>query len=425
MLSLTAPSRRLVNRIHRIGLPCFVVLLNFHLLRGADGPPLSDPNYTGPSAPTVDLPSIVLPLSKPFAHPGLLQSQSNIDFIRARLAAREEPWTSALQAMLADPYCAPTYRALVIPEIDPHGSSAGYLMKDSSAAYGNALLWCITGKREYAEKAIELLNANSYTLRAILPGRKDQSKITAGFTAGKFALAAELLAHYKQPDGSTANWKPEDIARCKAMLTMIFYPLIENFKPEFNGNWDAAMVSSMLCIGVFCDDHEKFNRALNYYLRGEGHGSISHYIHRNGQTQESARDQTHTQLGLGSLAAACEIAWKQGIDLYAVAENRLAAGIEYTAKYGLGYEVETVDEIPISAHGRGRYMPIFEVAYQHYAIEKGLPMPYTKQVLEKQRPEGMDLIVLQAWGTLTNYRGPATGRAQIPQTTAPAPSLVK
>lgn len=385
------------------------------------GLPLGDPNYTGPSAPTVVLPDLSLPETTPFVHPGLLQSQADIDFIRARLAAGEEPWTSALKAMIADPYCDKNRKLKIIPVITMGTNSTGYLMFDSSAAYGDALLWCITGDKAYADKAIETLNAGSSTLKAIVdPKNNDGQKMLAGFTGGKYASAAELLAHYKQPDGSTANWAPEDVEKCRQMLKTVFYPPIENFKPEFNGNWDAAMFNTMMCIGVFCDDHAMFNRAVDYYLHGKGHGSISHYIYASGQSQETVRDQNHVQLGLSALASACEIAWKQGLDLYGMADNRLAVGYEYTAKYNLGNEVETVNGIPASKGGRGNFWPIYEIAYQHYAIEKGMPMPFTKEVLEmvKHRPEGLCLITLPAWGTLTAYRGPAIEavKAEPPKT---------
>jgi hypothetical protein len=366
-----------------------------------------DPNYTGPSAPTEVLPDLDLPADKPFAHPGILHSQASLDFVRARLAAREEPWTSALAAMRASEFCQLDYKPKIIPVINPHDNGVGYLMKDASAAYGHALLWSLTGDPAHADKAIEILDASGSKLKEIALGRNDQGKLTAGFVGGKFASAAELMAHYRQPDGSTSGWSKESIARFRQMLLAVFYPRLEGFKPTFNGNWDACMIASMMAIGVFCDDHAKFNHALDYYLHGEGHGSLTHYVHAHGQNQESGRDQVHGQMGLGSLAAACEIAKNQGIDLYAAANNRLAAGYEHMAKFLAGHDVEIIGDVPISPHGRDRFMPIFELAYQHYVIEKKLDLPFLREAAEKHRPEGNDLIVLQSWGTLTNYRGPA------------------
>ena len=56
---------------------------------------------------------------------------------------------------------------------------------------------------------------------------------------------------------------------------------------------------------------------------------MTHYIiNEEGQCQESGRDQQHTQLGLGCLAEACEVGWRQGVDLYGAADNRLLRGYE-------------------------------------------------------------------------------------------------
>ncbi|WP_304384538.1 GH92 family glycosyl hydrolase, partial [Phocaeicola sartorii] len=44
----------------------------------------------------------------------------------------------------------------------------------------------------------------------------------------------------------------------------------------------------------------------------------------------------------------------------------------------------------ISDKGRGRYMPVFEMVYNHFVIRKGMQMPYTEKVLQQIRPEGYD-----------------------------------
>ncbi len=95
----------------------------------------------------------------------------------------------------------------------------------------------------------------------------------------------------------------------------------------------------------------------------------------------------------------CEIAYKQGTDLYGVLENRLLRGFEYTAKYNLGY-----DDVPfktwkdvtgkygnwteISPDERGVLRPVYEMPYNHYVNRKGLSMPYTKEVIDRISPEG-------------------------------------
>ena len=50
-------------------------------------------------------------------------------------------------------------------------------------------------------------------------------------------------------------------------------------------------------------------------------------------------NSTSPMLGLGAVSAICELAWKQGNDLYSAYENRALLGYEYTVKYNLGYDV--------------------------------------------------------------------------------------
>jgi len=115
--------------------------------------------------------------------------------------------------------------------------------------------------------------------------------------------------------------------------------------------------------------------------------------------------------------AVCQIAWNQGIDIYSAYDNRLLKGLEYTARFNLGNDVPYDGKGVISQKGRGQFAFIWELPYQHYVIEKGLEMPYTKQIIESNsvktgfakapgayRPEG-DFIVGINWGTFTMYKG--------------------
>ena len=158
-----------------------------------------------------------------------------------------------------------------------------------------------------------------------------------------------------------------------------------------------------------------------FYLYGNDNGTISHYIDGDtGQCQESGRDQQHTVLGLGAVSAICELAWKQGNDLYSAYENRALLGYEYTVKYNLGYdvpfkympeltgkynwyEIDEVDKKEVASgqrpeSRRGKFAPVYERVYNHYATRLGLGMPYVKEVLEtKVRPENAGTDIAH-WG---------------------------
>ena len=341
-----------------------------------------------------------------FVHPGMLHTKADLDNIKSRIQSGQEPWKSAWQQLqnseLAD-------LSIVRPHAISHVSRGSYavpsngdkeLMNDGDAAYTMALQWYLTGDKKFAQKSIEILNAWSYALDSVTHSDKE---LIIGITGIKFLNAAEIIKYtYK-------GWAQKDQNAFGKMILEKWYPVIQNFKPRSNGNWDAAIGQTMLCIGIFLDRQDIFDRAYNHLSKGQTNGAINFYFSETGQCQESGRDQGHTQLGMAYLTNACEIAWNQGRDLYSAYDNRLLKGYEYTAKYMLGEDVPYVQyttfyggkvfENEISSQGRGRYSPIYERVYRHYHVRKGLEMPYTLRVIEKTRSEMVNQDHIP-WSTL-------------------------
>lgn len=342
-----------------------------------------------------------------FEHPGMLHSKADLDNLKSRIESSREPWKSAWQQLQNSPQGdLSTVRPHAISHVSrgPYGVPGNGdidLYNDGCAVYTMALQWYVTGNRKYAQKAIEILNAWSHRLDSVTHGDKE---LVIGVAGIKYLNAAEIIKHtYK-------GWEQKDRKAFEKMILEKWYPVIKNFMPGYNGNWDAAIGQTMMCIGVFLDRQDIFDRAYNHLLKGETNGAINNYFSETGQCQESGRDQGHTQMGLGYLACACEIAWNQGYDLYSAYDNRLMKGYEYTARYMLGEDVPYVQYVTfyggkvfgekISDQGRGRYSPIYERAYHHYHGRKGLDMPYTKKVIGKTRSE-MVSPAFMPWSTVT------------------------
>ena len=290
------------------------------------------------------------------------------------------------------------------PSNDPNVGSSDF-SRDGIAAYAHALQWWMTGKKDHASKAIEIIKAGSVTLESI--GGHDAG-LLVGIAELSYCNAAELIRH------SDAGWPAEDQEQFEQMLRKVFYPVIKEFYPSANGNWDAAMIQTMLAMGVFLEDRAMFDQAATYFRQGEGNGAIENYFNEFGECQESGRDQNHTQMGLGFLGCACEIAWKQGVDLYSSADNRLALGFEYTAKFNLGNDVryEPYESFEgryhykkISTISRGRFAPIYERIVHHYHDRMGMDMKYCREVADKRRPEKLSTTHMP-WGTLMFYGVP-------------------
>jgi len=343
----------------------------------------------------------------PFVHPGMMQTGADLEFMKQKIIAGEQPWKDAfnrLSESVSLEFQPKPFTHVIRGSYGRPSIGGSELSSSADAAYKHALMWYITGNKAYARKAIEIINAWSSVLWDF---DFNDAKVLAGWTGNIFCNAAEILRY------SDSGWEKNDIENFKRMLLTAYYPMIKNFFPEANGNWDAALINTMICIGVFCDDHDIFDRAVNHLLRGNGNGGITKYFYPSGQCQENTRDMGHTQLGMRYFAEACQVAWNQGIDLYGAAGNRLALGYEYTARYMLGEEVPVYGII--SALGRGRFSDIYEVVFQHYRYIKGLDMPYTARAIESTR-------TISSVALITSYKGPLTNS---PMTTSGTPVASK
>ncbi|QDT05049.1 Alginate lyase [Rubripirellula lacrimiformis] len=340
-------------------------------------------------------------------HPGLLHSRPELNFIQQKIQTGQQPWKSAwdqLQsAEVASLDYSPSPTAGVVRGVrnNPNIGSSD-MSRDAAAAYAHALQWSLTQNAAHAKKAIEILNAWADTLESV---SGHDAKLLVGMDGVAFCNAAELIRH------TSTQWRAEDQKTFERMLRQVFYPVIKDFFPTANGNWDASMIQTMIAMGIYLDDHAMFDRAADYFLQGSGNGAIENYLNEWGQCQESGRDQSHVQMGLGFLACACEMAWKQGVDLYAAADNRLAMGFEYTAKYNLGDDVpyqryrsvgDRYDYPAISSKGRGRFRPIYQRVVHHYHDRMGMDMPSSLRVADQERPEGSHRQHM-SWGTLTSF----------------------
>jgi hypothetical protein len=376
-----------------------------------------------------------------FVHPGLFHTAAQLDFARRQIAAKAEPWSSTGVAL--QKFTDLSWTPHAKEDWDVYGTySSNYLGADPVKAYAFAMQWAMSGDQRYADKAIEILNAWSSTLKTISNSRTDQqpqeAKVSCGWNGSHFANAAEILASYR-PNGVGSGWSKEDQQRCRKML-LIFYDVIKDFEPGYNGNYDAAMMDTMACIAVFNNDQAMFYRAIDHFwgkypyeetANHVDHGNLKvYFLADTGQCQETGRDQVHVQEALGNYAGLCAVAWNQGIDLYSAYDNLLLKGFEYTAKYNLGNDVpfqalhkvgwadapDTGDpnkSDPIK-HSRGLFLPVYVTAYQHYAVLKGMPMPFTAQVITPKSlrvqtlkgpnrpylPEGMCENSGINWGTL-------------------------
>lgn len=361
--------------------------------------------------------------AQPFIHPGILHSREDLERMKKAVAAREEPIYSGYEVFIQNPVSQSTYKMQGPMTTVGRNPTVGQGVydTDANAAHQNAIMWAISGDKAYADKAIEILNAWASTLRSVTG--KD-AVLMAGLGPFKMVNAAEIIRY------TNAGWKEADIRQTERHFKEVIYPVIKNYAPFANGNWDAAAMKTVMAIAVFCNDRPMFNDVLKYYINGHGNGALRHYvINEEGQIQESGRDQGHTQLGIGMLAECSEIAWHQGLNLYGYAGNRLLKGFEYVAKFNLGKEVpfvETLDHtgkyhhLTIARQDRGPLRAVYEQVYNHYVKRVGLQARFTQQAAEKVRPEGPGKPGADHPGYGTLFFTQTTGLKSVHGITVPA-----
>jgi len=389
------------------------------------------------------------PIPAKFVHPGLLNSMEELQFIKKKIAAGEEPWKTTFEQMKGTTYASLTYTP------HPHlTTTAGILARggleggfydlddDTVAAYTQALMWIFTDNEQYAQNAVNILNAWN-----IFNGEQGIIwYLGSSWHSSIWCESAELIR------STYPKWSPGDIAKFSAMLDRAFMPVLHNQMGY--GNRELSVCNGLMAIGVFNNDRAAFAEGLSHwvsyvpcwiYLKTDGTAprtanywlsspsddelakmdeglfpdvkkswiysdqtTFTYDIKKkmgndngmarkptldlwngappeafvDGLCAETFRDLGHCDLGYSQLINVAEIAWHQGIDLYGLEAKRITAFMEFENW------LRTADTIPEQYY---RVIPsglgfTFEIGYNHYHNCMGMDLPNTKKLIELSRP---------------------------------------
>jgi hypothetical protein len=360
-----------------------------------------------------------------FTHPGVLVTGAQLDRVRQKIADGAQPWRSAYAQLRASRYASLDWQPRPWVEVECGSSShpdngCSDERQDALAAYSDALIWYLSRDPRYAAKAIEILDAWPPVIER---HTNSNMMLQTGWAGAGFSRAAELLRH------SEAGWPDADVARFATMLRTVYLPLLVNGAPIYNGNWELIMIDAMIGIAVFLDDQDTFAAALDMwrervpaylYLTTDGPLPVPPpranlttrdrlITYWQGQTtfvdglsQETCRDFGHTGWGIGAAVQVAETARIQGVDLYGEQRDRLAAALEFHARYDLGAATPPWLCGGVLHRGLG---PTLEVAYNEFHNRRGMAMPDLGRLVNLRRPEGTDEHFV-AWETLTSAESP-------------------
>ncbi|MEP6749072.1 MAG: right-handed parallel beta-helix repeat-containing protein [Bacteroidota bacterium] len=321
--------------------------------------------------------------AQPFVHPGIDQQSKDLAYMKKMVLAGEQPWKDAYDKLKAAADTNFIVKAHTHVLRGPYGKpniGGDDLSKCANMAYNYAIVWYVSNDKSYADKAINILNTWSPVLWDL---DYNDAKLLAAWTGHILCNAAEILRY------TNAGWPQKDITSFSNMLMTVYFPLMRPYYPQANGNWEGAIIHSLMAIAIFTNNRPLFNNAVDHFKHGSVNGSIFKYIYPNGQCQESPRDQGHVQLGMGEFAGAAQVAYTQGVDLFAMADNRIALGFEYEAGFLLG----TTPYCYCTIAERAKVLrDDYEYVYRHYST-LGIDMPNVKRAADAVREKASRSIL--------------------------------
>lgn len=337
----------------------------------------------------------------PLQHPAMLHTSADIARVKGQLTA--SPWKEAYDHLCQSQYAQSSYTENTSALLDGylkrmdynnwHGRYADYnnytaFMRDAAATYQLALRYQLGGSTDCADAAVRVLNAWKNNCKGLLKlggytdSIPDPNEYLIMINVHQMANAAELLRDY-------SGWQSSDQEAFKAWMKNSFYSVASQYLMSHQGgqstqhawlNWDLAAMTSVLSVGILCDDNYAINLAVNYFKNEQGlfseNGNIMNavpYIHQDpdseeqlGQCEESGRDQGHATLCVALMGAFCQMAYNIGEDLFAYDNYRALAMAEYVGKYNL-YTDEAFQKASNTQNG-------FDDSYFQY---RSADMPYT------------------------------------------------
>jgi hypothetical protein len=355
---------------------------------------MDKPEPTPAATPSPEPVQPVVPAEQAFRHPGVVLTAAQLEEIRRGVQSGREPWKSWFKPYDGDPGTVGNEG-----QFEEYGRNAdihrGEFQSDMWQLYRMALLWVVKKDKRAAERGIGILENYAKNHKRFVG-------VEASFMQGDCThgvIAAEILR------STYPGWTEQNTADIKRYFADVWWQHMHIGKDntgagtqQWTANQGTIGLKVAMAVAIFCDDRVRFNMCLNSYLTDPLTGLQSSTT--NGQVGDSGRDSGHWTAQCIDDGWICQMAWAQGIDLFALRNNRIVAISEFLAQtqlfwakviaqkpasipYGCAYEFDA--EPARFEDFRGH--DFFEVI-KAYGDMKRLAIPFTRQLLahEKHKP---------------------------------------
>ncbi|WP_276500175.1 LamG-like jellyroll fold domain-containing protein [Terrimonas pollutisoli] len=331
-----------------------------------------------------------------FQHPGIPFTKYDLEQLKANIT--KEPWLSAYNSFKEDYRSKLTYTANPKATVTraPNLNNTVWI-NDMIAVHHLAFMWVFTGDSAYARKGTDIIDAWAVT-NTVWGG--NESMLDIGDFTEYWATGADILR------GTFPGWTDSNTVHVKNYFANVLYPT--SFVPYQlrDANKGALQLKIALAAAAFCDDVTRFNQAIDVYRMDAGGGMRNSLT--NGEVGDAGRDD-HWRVQAAAIVWGAELAWKQGIDMYAELDNRVLAIGELYHKFA--FEGDTMTFIPFGGYASywtnwgiapgARRGDMTNLMLGAYALRKGIPTPYTDKMRAALGGAGGDFLYLKSSDTST------------------------
>lgn len=331
--------------------------------------------------------------AKTFVHPGIPFTQADLDLLKTNIA--QEPWKTGYAKLAADARSSLDYGMkgpFVTVTRAPNLNNTAWT-NDMVAIHNLTFMWVFTGNDAYAAKATDILDKWAAT-NTVWGGTENLLDI--GDYISYVVPAADILKSLY------SGWTAANTTHVNNYFANVLYPTSSVPYSLRDNNKGALQLKTALSIAAFLDDETKWNNAIEGFRIDAGGGLRCSLP--NGEVGDAGRDN-HWLVQATALAWGAEVAWKQGVDMFAELDNRLFAIGELYNRYA--FEGNTMTFIPFGGYaaywsnwgiapGIRHQSPLNNIIKSAYSLRKATPTPWTDQMCNAVENDGLSFLFLKS-----------------------------
>ncbi|HEV7350649.1 alginate lyase family protein [Telluribacter sp.] len=270
-----------------------------------------------------------------YAHPGGMHPQAQLDFVKKKIKAREQPYQNAyLQLMqYADSAFQHPTHALAdfkVPgyyiDAASHRTNSRSLQSDAFDAYACALAYQLSGQKRYADQALKYLKAWADLNKTY--SDHDGSLVMA-YSGTAMVIAGELLSNYK-------GWKEADQKQFKSWVSEVYRKSANEIRNRKN-NWaDWGRYGSILS-AYYLDEPAEVNENIRL-IKSDLFEKIAEDGHMPHETVRGNNGIWYTYFSLAPITAASWVAYNatgESIFSYSQGNRSIKKAVDYLYYYNL------------------------------------------------------------------------------------------